>query len=89
MGIREQIREDSALEPGFDLQALKSVLASHPDASSVMLVGHEPDFSQVVSALTGGRVLFKKGALAQVVLASPTDPAGVLTWLIQPDRIPD
>jgi phosphohistidine phosphatase len=33
---------------------------------SVMLVGHEPDFSDVIAELTGGRVDIKKGGLAAV-----------------------
>ena len=32
----------------------------------VLVVGHEPDFSQVVHDLTGGRVDFKKGGVAAV-----------------------
>jgi phosphohistidine phosphatase len=32
----------------------------------VLLVGHEPDFSDAVGALTGGRVDMKKGGLAAV-----------------------
>jgi phosphohistidine phosphatase len=32
----------------------------------VVLVGHEPDFSRAVGALTGGRVDIKKGCLAGV-----------------------
>ena len=30
------------------------------------MVGHEPDFSQVVHDFTGGRVDFKKGGIAAV-----------------------
>jgi phosphohistidine phosphatase len=33
---------------------------------SVLLVGHEPDFSDEVARLTGGRVRMKKGGLAIV-----------------------
>jgi phosphohistidine phosphatase len=32
----------------------------------VLLVGHEPDFSRAIGALTGGRVDMKKGGLAGV-----------------------
>ena len=34
----------------------------------VLLVGHEPDFSQVVQDLTGARVDLKKGGVAAVRL---------------------
>jgi len=33
---------------------------------SVLLVGHEPDFSRAVGDLTGARIDFKKGGLAAV-----------------------
>jgi len=33
---------------------------------TVLLVGHEPDFSNAVAALTGGRVKLRKGGIAAV-----------------------
>jgi phosphohistidine phosphatase len=35
--------------------------------SEVLLVGHEPDFSDAIAQLTGGKVDMKKGGLAGVV----------------------
>jgi len=32
----------------------------------VMLVGHEPDFSQAIALVTGSRVKFKKGGIAAI-----------------------
>jgi phosphohistidine phosphatase len=50
-----------------------------------MLVGHEPDFGETVSQLTGGsRVIMKKGGLAAVELDSPDSVQGSLLWLIPP-----
>ena len=43
----------------------------------VLLVGHEPDFSDAVQELTGARIDMKKGGLAGV-------EAGVLRVLIRP-----
>jgi phosphohistidine phosphatase len=67
------------LSGGFDAQAARELLGDEP----VLLVGHEPDFSQVVADLTGGRVDLKKGGVAAVrveggggelrVLARPAD----------------
>ena len=37
--------------------------AAGPD-QRVLVVGHEPDFSQVVYDLTGARIDFKKGGIA-------------------------
>lgn len=77
--------DDERLAPGFDVNALLEVLKSHPDVETVMLVGHEPDFSGTVSELSGGaRVLFKKGGLARVDMADRSDPSGELVWLVPP-----
>ena len=60
--------EHAALSEGFDLDdALELVAAAGPE-QRVLVVGHEPDFSQVVHDLTGGRIDFKKGAIAAVRL---------------------
>jgi phosphohistidine phosphatase len=37
----------------------------------VLVVGHEPDFSQLVHDYTGARVDFKKGGVAGIALAPP------------------
>jgi phosphohistidine phosphatase len=50
------------LSGGFDAEEARSLLQSDP----VLLVGHEPDFSQIVADLTGGRIDLKKGGIAVV-----------------------
>ena len=60
--------EHAALSAGFDVDdALELVAAAGPE-QRVLVVGHEPDFSQVVYDLTGGRIDLKKGAIAAVRL---------------------
>jgi phosphohistidine phosphatase len=77
--------EDSRLEPGFSEQELAAILNDHSDARSIMVVGHEPDFSETVSALIGGgRLVFKKAGLACVEMISLSPPQGELIWLIPP-----
>ena len=51
---------------GFDRDDAIALLRAHGDDARVLVVGHEPDFSQVVHDLTGGRVDFKKGGVAAV-----------------------
>ena len=53
---------------GFDGEAALELLAP-TRRRGVLVVGHEPDFSQVVHDLTGGRVDFKKGGVAAVRVA--------------------
>jgi phosphohistidine phosphatase len=38
----------------------------HDADARLLLVGHEPDFSQVVGDLTGARIQMKKGGVAAV-----------------------
>jgi phosphohistidine phosphatase len=47
---------------------------------SVLLVGHEPDFSNAVANLTGGRVKLRKGGMACV-------EEGVLHDLLRPGQL--
>jgi phosphohistidine phosphatase len=54
------------LGSGFDRDAALELLRAHGDDARVLVVGHDPDFSQVVNDLTGGRVDFKKGGIAAV-----------------------
>ena len=67
---------------------LTQVLQSYPDASNIMLVGHEPDFSQTVSALIGGsRLAIKKGGLARVDVINADPLQGELVWLLPPSMM--
>jgi phosphohistidine phosphatase len=50
----------------FEADAARSLAEAHD--GNVLVVGHEPDFSQIVYDLTGARVDFKKGGVACVRL---------------------
>ncbi len=79
------VDHDDRLEPGFGPRALADVLSGRQGHDEVVLVGHEPDMSDVVAALTGGsRVDFKKGAVARIDLYALDPPAGLLAWLAPP-----
>jgi phosphohistidine phosphatase SixA len=52
----------------------------------VVLVGHDPDFSDLLSVLSGCRLEMAKGALARLDLDRPLRPdVGELRWLLPPD----
>ncbi len=73
------------LAPGFNLEKLAGVLKENADVEALLLVGHEPSFSAVIEQLIdGGRVMMKKGAMARVDLADPTELQGELVWLLPP-----
>jgi phosphohistidine phosphatase len=56
---------ERSLANGFSREDALALLAAH-DEEKVLVVGHEPSFSQVVRDFTGGRVDFKKGGVAAV-----------------------
>jgi phosphohistidine phosphatase len=58
--------EEESLADGFDREDALELLLRHGADGRVLVVGHEPSFSQVVHDLTGGRIDFKKGGVAAV-----------------------
>lgn len=79
------LQVEPRLAPGFGLPALHAILQETRESSSLLLVGHEPDFSTTIGALIGGgRVVCKKGSLARVDLYSLNPPRGSLVWLLPP-----
>jgi phosphohistidine phosphatase len=72
------------LSSGFDADdALELARAAGPD-KRVLLVGHNPDFEQVVHDLTGARVDLKKGGIAAVRLDGRR---GTLIVVLRPREI--
>jgi phosphohistidine phosphatase len=85
LDLKNQVMEDGRLSPGFDREDLAAILQENAVLEVIMLVGHEPDFSFLISELTGGSdIVFKKGGLARVDLGSGLPLAGDLIWLIPP-----
>ncbi|HEY3396756.1 MAG TPA: phosphohistidine phosphatase SixA [Armatimonadota bacterium] len=69
---------------GLDAAALRGLLADARIGDSAVLVGHEPDFSEILEALTGGQVEMKKAAVALVRVEGFRARGGVLIWLAPP-----
>jgi phosphohistidine phosphatase len=86
LGLAERVQQDVRLDLDFDLPRLAALLAAlREDHRRILLVGHEPSFSEVIGELTGGtRVVMKKGALARVDLTPGASTHGHLVWLLQP-----
>ena len=83
LDMGDKLVQDERLGPGFGIDDLVKVVQDYPDASNIMLVGHEPDFSQTISALIGGgRLLVKKGGLARVDVINADPLQGELVWLL-------
>ncbi|MBD3220279.1 phosphohistidine phosphatase SixA [bacterium] len=85
LGLQERLITDERLGLDFDVQALAAILAGlKNDRRRILLVGHEPSFSEVIGELTGGAVVVRKGALARVDLTPGQQQRGRLVWLLQP-----
>jgi phosphohistidine phosphatase len=73
------------LAPGCTLDALRRLLTPYLDRQRLMIVGHEPDLSTLTSVLIGGgRIEFKKAALARVDLSHIAPGAGTLIYHLAP-----
>jgi len=85
LGLKDSLRTDKRLAPGFDPPALREILADHAEVGALMLVGHEPDFSETIAdCIGGGRVECKKGGLARLDITDTLRPRGSLVWLLPP-----
>jgi phosphohistidine phosphatase len=77
-----------ALEPivhaplggGFDERDAAELVATTDARAALLLVGHEPDLSHLVAAMTGARVEMKKGGIAAI-------RGGRLVELLRPGEI--
>jgi phosphohistidine phosphatase len=81
--LRAPIETVKSLSKGFDVDALKKLIREYDKIDSVMLVGHEPDFSRVIEKLTGGDVKLKKTGVARLDLDREKMTAR-LRWLLTP-----
>ncbi len=76
--------DHAALFAGFDVSDARELLGAAGPDQRVLVVGHEPDFSQVVYDLTGARIDFKKGGIAAVRLDGTS---GELIVLMRPREL--
>ena len=84
------VASDDRLAEMFDLDALAAIMAG-VGGTSLMVVGHDPDFSDMLATLVGAAELpMRKGAIARVDVTLPLGPGcGILRWLIPPELLPD
>jgi len=80
--LKVKLREDESLEPGFGISELQTVFKRHR-SKVLMLVGHEPDFTSVISALTGASLKLSKAGVALLDI-DPESEQGKLLWLFPP-----
>jgi phosphohistidine phosphatase SixA len=80
---------DTRLANGFGLEDLERMLQEAGDPPRVVIVGHDPDFSEALATLTGApEIPMRKGAHVRIDARRPLEPGGgILRWLIPPDLL--
>jgi phosphohistidine phosphatase len=86
LAFEAAVQINDALRPDADFEQFQAMLASHKKYDAIMVVGHNPSFteflSKTISAGAGAsQVEFKKGSVAKVELTGRT---GTLQWLVTP-----
>ena len=87
LGVR--VREEQRIGEPLDLATLDAILHDAGGPRRAMIVGHDPDFSELVSELVGGSpIVMRKGTLARIDVKRPLEPgSGDLRWLVPPDLL--
>ncbi len=86
---REAIEQ---LNPGSNPAKLNKLLADLPPQSTVLLVGHEPDLSELISWYTNGShfnfLQLKRGAACLLEFKGSPKPASAeMIWLLPPRQL--
>ncbi|MGD0485249.1 MAG: phosphohistidine phosphatase SixA [Gemmatimonadales bacterium] len=88
----EEPQVAAELGHGYSVSAVVKLLAKFPPTSRVALVGHEPDFSELATALVGGKsglgLQIKKSGIAGIRFEGPAEAgAGTLLYLCKPSHL--
>lgn len=83
------VRLDDRLGSGLGPDSVDAILADAGRPERPVLVGHDPDFSDLLAWLTrADGVTMKKGALARIdVKGRVAEGRGTLRWLVPPDLL--
>ncbi len=88
-----KVELEKVLTPeGTTVQVIEMLRRLKPAPDNVLVVGHEPGLSALVSMLVGCRsgsaVVFKKGGLCKVaVLSLRPQPKAAIEWLLTPRQM--
>jgi phosphohistidine phosphatase len=91
--VAEHLLVEVIIEPrlgeALDLATLEAILHDAGDPERPVVVGHDPDFSDLAADLTGAPSLsMKKGAMLRVDVGRPLRAGtGRLAWLVTPELL--
>ena len=88
-GLGAKVRIDDRLGGPVDPRTIDEILADAGSPERVVLAGHDPDLSDLLTGLTGSPgVTMKKGTFARIdVRGRVADRRGTLRWLVPPDLL--
>ena len=93
LGLKKKLEFSESLTPDGDAKALIAALNKlEPQPEHVLLVGHEPFLSDLISTLTSGdpqvAIDFKKGGLCKLEVETLRhDRCATLAWLLTPRQM--
>jgi len=92
LGQKDRLVVWDELAPGGDPDTVCYHASGHGEHASVLIVGHEPGLSMLISTITGdtsdGSLGFAKAGLAKIRnFAYTKRPSGDLQWLLTPKHI--
>ena len=93
LGAKKKLEETEHLTPGGSIKRLiEYIRGIKPAPESVLLVGHEPYLSELVSVLMAGdtsaAVMMKKGGLCKLSAETLTDGrCATMEWLLTPKQM--
>lgn len=93
LGLKKKLEFSETLTPDGDAKALIAALNKlEPRPENVLLVGHEPFLSELISMLTSGdphvAIDFKKGGLCKLEVESlRPGRCATLAWLLTPRQM--
>jgi phosphohistidine phosphatase len=87
LGGKDRLTTWKVLAPGGNPESVCRLIGKHPDVRAILLVGHEPLLSALISRIISGNetaaIAMSKGALAKIREFSPArNPSGELHWLM-------
>lgn len=87
--LNVQVRPDGRLAGPLALDTLNEVLDASGAPERPLIVGHDPDLTELLAALCGAsNIPMRKGSLARIDSTRPFEPGGgVLRWLVPPDLL--
>ena len=81
------VLENRVASAAFRLGTLQTILQEQPKNGKLLFVGHQPDMSEIIHAVTGGLADVKRGGFAGIELHRFGPPAGILLFLMTPRQL--